>query len=408
MWAGAVVGVKAFGNIIINKLISSYYQSPDVFALLAHFQNLLGIFLSVPADGINQGIVKYLSDKNLKKADYYNYYYAGLFLNLLVFLGCFLSLWFYKDYFTTVFSITENRNFWIFGIAAVILAQLLTLYFQSLLLAFQELKIYALLNAAGIISAVAFCYFALVNFNFPVVLLAVGLGNSGLFLINIIFIVKRHFPTISIGKPKKEAIKKLGDFVLMALSILVFGKMVDFVIRQFAMNSFSTYQTGLWQTVVKFSDYYTAAFGSLIAMVYFPKISEYINDFNELKKYVREVAMIIVPLIASGLIGIYFLREYILVLFFDEHFRSAEKFFLFQLIGDFLKMTSFLLAYLINAQARTTLFIISQGLSAALYVGLIFLCSSFIGIDGFPLAHTLRYIVYCIFIVGLYRKLIFS
>src|SRR5690606_3405156 len=107
--------------------------------------------------------------------DYYNYYYAGLFLNLLVFAGCFISLWFYSDYFTSVFSISEDKSLWILGVGAVILAQLLTLYFQSLLLAFQELKVYAILSAAGIVSAVLFCYFALLNFNFPVVLLAVGL-----------------------------------------------------------------------------------------------------------------------------------------------------------------------------------------------------------------------------------------
>lgn len=407
-WAGVLIGFKAFGNILVNKIISSYYQDPQLFALLAHFQNLIGIFSSIPVDGVNQGTIKYLADKDTAEEESRKIFNAGVWLNGLIFLISAFLIMLFKDYLVHVFAQGMHPAFWIGLVLIVLLIMLFNLYFLSLLLSRQNLKLYAVLNISSIAAGVLLVYFCIANYSFSVVLLAVGIAPSSLFFMNAFIIHKYHHPLFNVKLPDIDSIKKLGQFILMAASIMLFGRMVDFVVREYAMSEFTIYQTGLWQSVVKFSDYYTAAFISLVGMVYYPKISQLIGDQSELKKYVRVVMKASIPVIALGLLVVFFLREYILVLFFDEQFKPAEKYFEFQLIGDFLRMASFFLGFIITAQARVTLFIGSQAASAVLYILLIFLCTEEWGMEGFPIAHAIRYFLYFIFTVLLYRKLVFS
>lgn len=402
-----VIGCKAAGNILVNKLISSYFQNPQLFAVLAHFQNLLGIFSSVPSDGVNQGAIKYLAGKDLDDEDSKKMFYAGLWLNGLIFLGSIGALFILKGYFISVFSIGMNPFIWFVLISAVLLIQLLNSYFLSLILSQQQIQLFALINIVSTFLGVVLVYASIEFFTFPMVLIAAGFGPSSLFFVTAFLIHIFYFPLLKIKLPDADSLKKLGGFIMMALSIMLFSKVVDFIVREYAMSAFTIYETGLWQSVVKFSDYYMAAFVSLAGMAYYPKLSQLVNDKKALRIYLREVLRIVIPFFIFGLMTVYFLREYILVLFFDEHFREGEKYFVFQLTGDFFKMISFTIGYIITAQARTVLFIGSQAASAIIYAGLIMFLTNQLGMEGFPLAHALRYLLFSIYIVVLYRKIIF-
>ena len=187
---------------------------------------------------------------------------------------------------------------------------------------------------------------------------------------------------------------------------MLFGNLVDFLIRQYVINGYGLDQTGLWQAVVKISDSYSAAFIGVLGMVYYPKISELINHHEELKKYVRSVLLTCIPFILAGLMVVYYFKEEFLVIFFKPEFKQAAYLMDFQLTGDLFKLTSLILGYLIVVQARTSLFIISQGVSALVSVVLMYICSSYWGLEGLPIAHAIRYMLYLTFLVLLYRKII--
>lgn len=408
LWAGLVIAFKALGNILINKVISSYYQNPQIFALLAHFQNLLGIYSSVPSDGINQGVIKYLSEKDIKEEQARKIFYTGLWLNFFVFLISALSLLLFKNYFIQVFSQGIQSGVWIGIILGVLLVQLINLYCLAFLLSRQHIKLYAFLSIISILAGVLLTVYCLNNYNFTIVLFSVGLGPSSLFFITVFIIHKYYYNLFRFKAPDLDSMKKLGEFILMAVSIMFFGRVVDFIVRGYAMSEFTAYQTGLWQASVKFSDYYMAAFVSLIGMVYYPKISQLVNDAKELRNYVKYVLKISIPIILLALGLVYVFREYILLIFFDEIFLEAQKYFLFQLMGDFLKMVSYILGFIIVSQARTALFISTQAISSLLYIGLIFLLTQHYGMEGFPIAHLIRYIFFTGFMVLIYRKLLFA
>jgi PST family polysaccharide transporter len=78
------VGVRLFSSLVLNKVIASYF-GPAGLAQMAHFQNLLAFFTLVPNDGINRGIMPYISHYESNPRAFYQYIKSGFGLTFLVF-----------------------------------------------------------------------------------------------------------------------------------------------------------------------------------------------------------------------------------------------------------------------------------------------------------------------------------
>lgn len=121
------------------------------------------------------------------------------------------------------------------------------------------------------------------------------------------------------GRIPMKDFGKLGEFILMALSILIFGKVTDFIIRDYAIQSFGMAHTGLWQSIVKLSDGYMMLFINTVGIVYYPQVSALILNTEELRQYLRDVFRIVIIISAIGLVLIYILREPILILLYQRN-----------------------------------------------------------------------------------------
>jgi polysaccharide transporter, PST family len=408
-WSGLSVGIKAVSSLIINKVIATYYD-PSGIALLAHFQNFLGIFLAVPNDGLNMGVIKYLSNKDISLPDFRRILTAGLTLNIVYFLLAIVGVFIFRDYFISVFAGHLKPGAWIVLILISIFLQLMNMFFLAVILSAQNLKTYVALNIASSLSAAATVYFFAQEGDISLALLASAFGPAVFFFASIFFAIRNKDIKFAFSDIYEDlsGYKQLSNFVIMAASSMIFGKVVDFIVRQFVIDKYGLEQTGLWQSVVKLSDLYTAAFVSIIGMVYYPRISELINAHDQLKKYIRSVMRISIPVICAGLMFVYFFKEEFLVLLFEAKFKRASYLVDYQLAGDLFKLISFILSYLIFAQARTSFYIISQALSALVFIGLMYFCSSYYGLEGLPIAHAVRYMLYLLFVVLLYRKTLFA
>jgi polysaccharide transporter, PST family len=407
-WSGLSVGVRSAGSLAINKVIA-YFFEPAGVALYAHFQNFLAIFLSIPSDGLNRGMIKYLADKDISLAHYRKIFSAGLVLNFIYFLLAMGGMLIFKDKLIHLFAGTMLPLVWLPLILTAVFLQLFNFFFLNIILAAQRIRTYVVLSiVASITLFVSVAFFAWKG-DFTLTLLAVAFGPALFFFVTI-YLAVRYKDLKFISKDIFKDLgsyRNLGQFILMGASIMVFGNLVDFLIRQYVINGYGLDQTGLWQAVVKLSDSYSAAFVAVLGMVYYPKLSELINHHEELKKYVRSVLLICIPFIFSGLLVVYYFKEEFLVIFFQSKFEQAAYLMDFQLVGDVFKLTSLILGYLIVVQARTSLFIISQGVSALVSVALMYVCSSQWGLEGLPMAHAIRYTLYFTFLVLLYKKIVF-
>ena len=83
--SGLAVGARTAGALLLNKLLA-VYGGPSGLTLLAHFQNLMALFTTLPNEGVHVGIVKYLAPLRAGSGRYRAWVGAGLVLNGLALL----------------------------------------------------------------------------------------------------------------------------------------------------------------------------------------------------------------------------------------------------------------------------------------------------------------------------------
>jgi PST family polysaccharide transporter len=238
-------------------------------------------------------------------------------------------------------------------------------------------------------------------------LLAFVFSHAAGLLFSAYYVIKNKYVSIVKASLPADGFSKLGEFVLMASSVLIFGKLTDFIIRDYAIQHFGLHLTGLWQSVVKISDNYMMLFINTVGIVYYPQISALIFDTDQLRIYLRDVIKIVLFVSITGLSLIYLFRQPVLIILFDRNFLPAEELMPFQLIGDFFCFLAYLLTYIISAQARTRTFIFLQAGSAIFYIGLVIFFTSMYGIEGIPVAHAARYGLLFLILIFLNKRILF-
>lgn len=92
---------------------------------------------------------------------------------------------------------------------------------------------------------------------------------------------------------------------------------------------------------------------------------------------------------------------------FSADFVEMSGLFLWRVIGDFLKISSWLIAFLMHAKAMTKLFIITEISFTIFYVIIAFLLGNIIGLQGIVLGYAINYAVYFIAVfILLYKKFV--
>ena len=71
---------RTAGALVLNKLLA-VYGGPGGLTLLAHFQNLMALFTTLPNDGTHVGAVKYLAPLRPGSGRYRAWLGAALLLN---------------------------------------------------------------------------------------------------------------------------------------------------------------------------------------------------------------------------------------------------------------------------------------------------------------------------------------
>ncbi|MDQ2770325.1 MAG: hypothetical protein M3Y54_07480, partial [Bacteroidota bacterium] len=226
-----------------------------------------------------------------------------------------------------------------------------------------------------------------------VVLLAYLLGQ-GLTLLPALLLARRAGvlgPWPGPGRVSRLALRRLSQFLLMAVSTLLFGKAVDFVLRDYLLATYGPARTDLWQVVAKLSDNYTMVFGAVMSSVFYPRLAALAGQPVAARRYLREVLALLAPVLAGGLGLLYLGRDWLLPLLFSPRLLAAREFLAPQLLGDWAKFLSWIFIFQLTARARTGPYIAVQAGSAAVFAALLAGLLPRYGLEGAVLAHAARY-----------------
>ena len=400
------VAIKSITILIINKIFAVYLGISGI-ALLAHFQNLFSIIIHLSHEGIHRGISNIFYYKEMSEKKRQNYLSVGFIFSILILLAVTTFIFFMDDFFFQYFPVEMNINFFfsIIVIAAIIF--IINLFFVSQILSTQRIRFYNFINLSGALLLILSSLIGVQKQLIDVALIAYSIGHAINFLIVFIIAFRSGILLPVKFQLKNKKIKKLSHFLLMAISVLLFSKIADFIVRDYSLDYFGVHLTGLWQSVVKLSDVYMSLFLATVGATYYPKVSSLIFNSDKLRTYLKDVLSVILPVTLAGLFIIFIFRDLILRLLFSDEFVEAEFLIKYQLIGDFFSIISYILTYIISAQARTLLFIMLQAGSAVFYLILVYFFTERFAIEGFPMAHAVRFICFFIILLVLNRRMIF-
>jgi len=406
--------IKVFsytGLSTLIKLITSYITikvvaniiGPAGVALVGQLQNFTAIFTTIGAGGINNGVVKYVSEykddeKRLKKYLSNGFkltiYFSGITGLFLIFLATYLSRW-------ILFEDKYYYLFILFGLSLILLS--LNNFFLSVLNGFKEFKKFVTINIFTNIISLLFTIILVWLYNLTGVLIALVTYQGFVLIITLFYLRnKKWFSKELWTSWDKDIVKKYFSYTLMAFVTALTVPVSQLLIRGYIIKEYSIEEAGFWEGINKISAMYLMFITTSFSVYYLPRLSE-INDNEALKKEVFKTYKIITPLIFVTLLLIYLLKDFVINILFTKEFYPMKDLFFWQLLGDFFKVSSWLLAFIMVAKSMTKLFISTEIIFSVLLVGLSYYLISINGVIGATQSYCINYFIYFLTMIFIFR-----
>lgn len=399
--------VRMLTGLISVKFVATII-GPTGIALLGQLNNFTTILLGISNGGINNGITKYVAqykdDNNYIKLLLSNALKLTLFFTLITSLVLIL----FHSYLSKWIMLSEKYGFIFLIFGFTILLYTLNSLLISILNGFKEFKKYVVINISGTIIGLCFTIILVLLWDLNGALISAVTYQSVVFFITLFLCRKFYWLSKNYFSKQlnNEVIKQYLKYSIMTLVSLALVPVGQMLLRGYVISNISATEAGLWEAMNRISSMYLMVITSSFSIYYLPRLSE-IDNQTELRLEIFRCYKIIVPLLVVGFTIIYLLRHFIIHLLFSPDFYQMDKLFIWQLSGDFFKITSWLLAFMMVAKSMTKTFICTEIVFSGLFVLLGFIFVNHIGIIGLTQAYLLNYILYLFCMVFLFRKLIF-
>ena len=100
-------------------------------------------------------------------------------------------------------------------------------------------------------------------------------------------------------------------------------------------------------------------------------------------------------------------RDLIIRILFTSEFAGMESLFPFQVLGDFFKLTGWVLAYMMIAKSMTRTYIIMEFVSSLSQVGFSIFFFNLYGTVGATIGYAAGHLLYLVCMIFIFRKIVF-
>lgn len=391
----ATILTKIIAGILTSKAIALYI-GVEGMALIGNLRNFFSAVQSLSILGFYNGLVKYISEfkndalklsKTLSTA-----YYLGFFSTILLSFICYYSADSINNF---LFSSNYNYVYIIKIIAFALPFYALNMFSFSIMNGFKKYRILVIINIIGQILGLLITLILIFQNKIDGALISVIISPSLIFLITLVGIINRRSLVSSIKSSNIDfgILKKLIPFTSMAIVTAIAMPVMYICVRNYIIDTMGIKNAGYWEAMNRISDYYLIFVSSLMSFYILPKFSE-IKSKKEFKNEILNIYKSIIPVFSLGLLLIYLLRPFIVELIFSKAFQPVEALFGWQLMGDFIKILSLVIAYQFIAKKMFAHFIIIElFLVVVIYFSSVYLVDVY-GVKGAVIAHFISYLMY--------------
>ena len=408
---GIAVVIKMLTLLGINKILA-IYVGPAGYAVIGQFQNAVQMITTFASGAINTGVTKYTAEYYEDEAKQHNVWRTAGTICLIGSLITSIAIATFNQ--TLAVWLLKDASYG--GVFLWFAATLVLFTFNSLLLAIlngkKDIARYVIANIAGSVFALVVTTILAISFGLYGAMVALAAYQSISFFTTLAICCKapwfklRH---IFGGVDRKEA-QNLAKYAAMALTSAACVSISHILIRNHIGETLGWVAAGYWEAIWRLSAAYLMLVTTTLGVYYLPKFSE-LQKYSLIKQEIMRGYTLILPAVAVSGVLIYLLRDMMIELLFTSQFLPMRDLFGWQMLGDFLKVGSWMLAYLMLSKAMFKTFIVLEILFSFSFVVATYVLVNALGLKGVAIAHALNYFIYwvvLIFLFSIYSKNVYN
>ncbi|KAA0260814.1 lipid III flippase WzxE [Hafnia alvei] len=407
LWTAGSTLIKIGVGLLVVKLLAVSF-GPSGVGQAGNFRQMVTVLGVLSGAGIFNGITKYVAE----------YHQQPDRLKAVVGTSSSMILGF-STLLAVVFLIAaEPISVGLFGhadyqpiVRAVAFIQMGIAYanfFMAVLKGFRDARGNALSIIGGSLLGVVAYYLCYAFGGYPGALAGLALVPAIVVIPAALMLFKRqHIPLnyFRLGWDKAIA-SHLGKFTIMALITSVTLPVAYVMMRNLLAQYYSWDEVGIWQGVSSISDAYLQFITASFSVYLLPTLSRLVSK-HEISREITRSLMFVLPAVAVASFTVWLLRDFAIWLLFSNKFTAMRDLFAWQLVGDVLKVGSYVFGYLVIAKASLRFYVMTEVSQFILLTGFSHWLIPQHGALGAAQAYMATYIVYfllCTSVFLIYRR----
>ena len=395
-----VITIRLIISVFVQRLLAVTLGEAGI-ANIGQVRNLIAMLTSTSTLGTFNGVVKYVAEFKADRPEL-----SRLFSTATVFLmgGSLLSsaILFFGATFLSSYVFNSEDYIYVFHLLAVIVPFIaFGRLINGVVSGLSDYKKYAKIELIGYFLVTGVLVFGLYTNALKGVIIAIAIAPV-IQLSVLVFVfgkTLKSYVTFNSIKFSLDYKSQLLAFTLMSFVSSFLINFIELDIRTVITDEININEAGYWTAITFISKNYMVFATGLFTLYVLPKFA----SINTKAAFIKEVLYIyksILPIFGVGMILVYVLRHYIIQIVYPE-FEGMEPLFKWQLLGDFIRLATLVLAYQFLAKRMVKSFIVTELISLALFYVLTNFFIQDYGTEGVVIAHFVRYIIYFIIVVVL-------
>jgi len=395
--------IKIISGFIVTKVIAVYI-GPSGLALIGQLQNFVNLVMLASGNLFQTAITKYTAQYSEDEVKKYELWSASIKiaigLNVIMLM---LLFGFSKSISLYLFKSSEYEF-----VLKILAISLPFFVINSMLLAIlngqKQIKKYVIINILLSIVSLILVTWLSIYYELNGALVAYVTNQSIVFFITIYYLKNETWFKIKnfIYKIKYRNIKKLFGFAIITFAAILSSNLSMIYIRDYISETISLVSAGYWQGIWTLSQVSLTLITTSLATYFLPTLSA-MQEKGEITKELQNAISIIVPIAIIISLSMYFLRDLIIQVLYTKEFIPMRELFLWQMVGNVIKVCGWLFGYTLVAKAMVNYTVTSEIIFAIIMIVLTVFFIDIYGVIGVTYAYAVNSLLHFMTMLYLYK-----
>lgn len=403
-----VVGTRLLISLIVQNLLAQYTGQSGI-AKVGQIRNFTNILTSVSSLGVFNGVVKYVSEYKDNEKGLIKLFSTVYVISTITTIILSVVIFTYAKNLSSWLFLSEDY-YLVFHILSMIVPFIaMNRIFNGIISGLSAYKVHAKIEVVWYSMASFLLIFSLYNYNIEGVLIAIAITPIIQFFVLVFIFGKTlneymKFSKLSFRFPM---LKVLLGFTLISFTATVCSNFVEINFRNLISDKISENEAGIWTAMSSISKIYMQFLITIFSIYILPKYAK-IHFSYAFKKEIKNIYKTLLPLVIIGMLIVYFSREILILLIYNDDFLGMKVLFKWQLLADLVRFIANILSFKFLAKNQVKYFVTTQLIGLVTYCICGHLLINHFFVEGLVIALLISNIIYFILVLYIMRYDLFG